>query len=53
MSENKEDAEKNNIKEYEKIDESKTATDEQIESVQKNHTKEEMKCEEKKCVDKK
>ncbi|MGO1042493.1 hypothetical protein ACTPEO_07140 [Clostridioides difficile] len=53
VSENKEDAEKNTIKEHEKIDKSQTATDEQVESVQKNHTKEESKSEEKKGADKK
>ncbi|MCC0656599.1 hypothetical protein IC175_08500 [Clostridioides sp. ES-S-0123-01] len=52
VSENKSDTEKNNIKEYEKIYESKTATDEQVEEVNKNNTKEEIKGE-KKDTDKK
>ncbi|MCC0681308.1 hypothetical protein IC218_13615 [Clostridioides sp. ES-S-0005-03] len=52
VSENKSDTEKNNIKEYEKIYESKTATDEQVEEVKKNNTKEEIKGE-KKDTDKK
>ncbi|MCC0704003.1 hypothetical protein IC213_13085 [Clostridioides sp. ES-S-0049-02] len=52
VSENKSDTEKNNIKEYEKIYESKTVTDEQVEEVNKNNTKEEIKGE-KKDTDKK
>ncbi|MGO0881412.1 hypothetical protein ACTPDI_01425 [Clostridioides difficile] len=52
--ENKEGAENNTIKEHEKTDKYQTATDEQVESVQKNHTKEKGKSEEEeKSADKK